>query len=235
MRSIIAIIAVVMLAIAGTVLWAWGQPDTKLPTSFASAFNAPENYEFEPPAPGSYTLNKIKTAPSGRVLDIEGESRDLTQLLDGKYNLVSFVYLNCGDVDGCPLAMSVLFDIYETSIDVPELREHVQLVTLSFDPQRDTIEAIKSFAYPMSTDKNADKKLNWEVLTTENKTALAPILKGYGQAIDQAKDQEVINHLLRMYLVDRDGFIRNVYGLGFLDPRLLMSDIETLIMQERGA
>jgi len=37
-----------------------------------------------------------------------------------------------------------------------------------------------------------------------------------------------------MYLVDRRGYIRNVYGLGLIDPRLLMTDVQTLLMEENG-
>ena len=32
--------------------------------------------------------------------------------------------------------------------------------------------------------------------------------------------------------IDRDGKIRNIYGLGLIDPRLLMTDVETLLMTE---
>ena len=201
---------------------------------FAAYFDAPESYQFEPPKAGSYKINRLKAAPDGTVLDIHGDSHQLSELFKGKYTLVSFVYLNCGDVNGCPLAMSTLFDIHASSIQLPQLREHVQLMTISFDPERDTVEAIENFAYPITMDQNALQKLHWHVLTTTGQTDLEPILQGFGQAVDRSPDQNTISHLLRMYLVDRDGDIRSVYGLGFLDPRLLMTDIETLLMQEQS-
>ncbi|HAT85248.1 MAG TPA: SCO family protein [Rhizobiales bacterium] len=210
----------------------WNDVPERVP--FASVFEAPENYQFEPPVAGSYRLNRIKAAPNGTVLDIHGQAHELSDLMKGKYTLVSFVYLNCGDVNGCPLAMSTLFEIHDTSLDLPGLPKHVQLMTISFDPKRDTVEAIESFAYPILADEKAEQKLDWHVLTTAGQTDLKPIIDGFGQAIDQSSDQDVINHLLRMYLVDRDGEIRNVYGLGFLDPRLLMTDIETLLMAEKS-
>ena len=129
--------------------------------------------------------------------------------------------------------MATLFDIHDTSIKVPGLREDVQLVTISFDPERDTVEAIDSFAYPIISDKSAKDKIEWHVLTTSGSDALQPILDGYGQVVDRTPDQDQISHLLRIYLVDREGEIRNIYGLGLIDPRLLMTVVETLLIEER--
>ena len=97
------------------------------------------------------------------------------------------------------------------------------------------MEAIESFAYPISIDPQADSKLEWHVLTTPGQNVLAPILSGYGQVVDRSGDSERISHLLRMFLVDRDGYIRNIYGLGLIDPRLLMTDVETLLLEEKAS
>jgi len=35
-----------------------------------------------------------------------------------------------------------------------------------------------------------------------------------------------------VFLVDRKGNIRNIYGLDLIDPRLLMTDIETLLLED---
>lgn len=205
------------------------QPDAP----FSTVFPANEEFQFEPPAPGSYPLHRIKSAPDGRVLDIHGQAHDLSDLTKGKITLVSFVYLTCGDVNGCPLAMSTLFDIHDASRQLPGLKDDVQLMTISFDPDRDTVEAIEAFAYPITLEGAESPALDWHVLTTTGMGDLQPILDGYGQVVDRSDDQERISHLLRMYLVDRDGQIRNIYGLGLIDPRLLMTDVETLLMSER--
>ena len=147
-------------------------------------------------------------------------------------SLVSFVYLHCNEEKGCPLAISTLYELFDGSAAVPELRKHVQLLMISFDPARDDFDAIEAFAYPLLADPQAGKKLPWHVFTTENQQQLDPILKGFGQAINRNADNDVINHLLRMFLVDRTGQIRNIYGLGMIDPRLIMTDIETLLIEE---
>lgn len=230
-----ALAAIVLASLGAVALALWlGGPRSSLGERqpMSSVFEPSEEFQFDPPRPGTYALHRIKTAPNGNVLDIDGKARTLSEITLGKISLVSFVYLNCGDINGCPLAMATLFDIHDASMLVPELRDKVQLVTLSFDPERDTVEAIEAFAYPVISDVNADKKLEWHVLTTSGQAELQPILNGYGQAVDRSKDQENISHLLRIFLVDGAGQIRNIYGLGLIDPRLLMTDVETLMMEE---
>ncbi|AVO38463.1 SCO family protein [Pukyongiella litopenaei] len=226
-------LAAMALAAAGAA--GWVVLDTRPPSppaGFAARFPTAEGFEFDPPAPGSYDLLRIKPAPDGELLDIHGNLSRLSDLMRDRITLVSFVYLSCGDIGGCPLAMSVLFDIHEASLGVPGLGDEVQLMTISFDPERDTVEAIGAFAYPISIDRDADRKLPWQVLTAPDQAALQPILDGFGQVVNRSGDQETINHVLRMYLVDRQGQIRNIYGLGLIDPRLLMSDVETLLQEE---
>lgn len=201
--------------------------------ALAALFERSAEFDFDPPAAGSYNLPPLKSVPEGTVLTDLGDPAKLSQLLGGKISLVSFVYLLCSDVNGCPLAMSTLFSIYDRSAAAPQLREDVQLVMISFDPERDTPEAVGAFSYPMRNDPDGHRKLDWQVLTTTGQADLKPILKGFGQAVNPSADGETLNHLLRMFLVDRAGRVRNVYGLGMIDPRLIMTDVETLLMEER--
>ena len=41
-------------------------------------------------------------------------------------------------------------------------------------------------------------------------------------------------HQLRVFLIDAKGDIRNIYSVGFLDPRLVMTDVRTLLAEERA-
>lgn len=225
-------VSVMLAAVAAGGLLAANRIDQSPRTPIASLFPMGEAFDFEPPVPGSYELHTIKSAPTGQVLDANAKQHDLSEIMTGKISLVSFVYLNCGDVNGCPLATSTLFDIYHSSIAAPVLHDNVQMLTISFDPERDTVEAIESFAYPITHDSDIDKKIQWRVLTTPDQAALKPIIDGFGQVVDRSNDQERLNHLLRMFLVDRDGNIRNIYGLGLIDPRLMMTDIETLLIED---
>jgi hypothetical protein len=75
---------------------------------------------------------------------------------------------------------------------------------------------------------------DWLFLTTENRDQLAPLLNSYGQQVDRAKPGSATgpyNHPLRVYLIDGQKRIRNIYGYGLLDPRLVMTDVRTLLME----
>lgn len=193
------------------------------------------DFDFAPPEPGSYVLPPIKPAASGTLLDHKGAQIDLAKLLKGRISLVSFVYLTCSDVNGCPLAMSLLYEIEHASRSAAPLRQSAQLVTISFDPKRDPPAALAALAAPRRGDVAAGRVMDWHFLTGGSEEDLQPLLKGFGQVVDRSTDLARINHTLRLFLVDARGQIRNIYGLGTMDPRLLMSDIATLLLEQGGA
>jgi cytochrome oxidase Cu insertion factor (SCO1/SenC/PrrC family) len=44
--------------------------------------------------------------------------------------------------------------------------------------------------------------------------------------------QGPLYHILRVFLIDRSGQIRNIYSSGTLDPRLVVADVKTLLLEE---
>jgi hypothetical protein len=40
-----------------------------------------------------------------------------------------------------------------------------------------------------------------------------------------------LNHTLRVFLIDREGRIRNIYSSGTLDSRLVLADVRTLMLE----
>lgn len=228
---IVAAVAIVVAAVAVLGL-SWLDRSAKpLDKRIADLFPPSQDYAFDPPMPGTYMLPPLKGVPDGTLVDHADAEQKLSAVLDGKVSLVSFVYFLCTDSDGCPLATATLYDLYDVSAELPGLAKKAQLVTVSFDPERDTPEAVESFIYPVLADPERATKIDWRAFTTRSVDDLKPILDGFGQAVDRRPDSEVINHLLRLYLVDAKGRVRNIYGLGMIDPRLILTDIETLMME----
>ncbi|PLX37180.1 MAG: SCO family protein [Hyphomicrobiales bacterium] len=234
-RFVISAIVMVGLAAGVAAFAARFQQVKPQQLAFADLIERSADFDFEPPMAGSYTLPPVKRAPDGVLLDHRGEQAALAEVLGGRISLVSFIYALCSDVNGCPLATATLYDIYDASEGAERLNKSVQLVTISFDPKRDTPDAIESYLYPVLADPKGAGKIGWRAFTTSSEEVLRPILDGFGQAVDRRPDSEVINHLLRLYLVDAEGRIRNVYGLGMIDPRLILTDIETLMMERPRA
>ena len=192
-------------------------------------------FDFDAPTPGTYRLPVIKPAPDGPVLDARGAERRLHQLMAGKVVVLSFVYTQCSDSRGCPLATAVLYQLHRMSASDRALAEHLKLITLSFDPAHDTPAVMARYAGPR--DSWAARASEWDRLTTASERTLAPILAGYGQVISRptANPAAGLTHRLRVYLIDRQQRIRNIYGLDFLDPRLLIADVRTLLQEDREA
>ena len=196
-------------------------------------------FDFDAPRPGSYRLPVVKPAADGAVLDSVGAHRRLREVLAGKIAVLSFIFTRCSDANGCPLATAVLHQLHAATAGDAELGRHLKLITLSFDPGHDTPGTMAGYARVAAT---RERRSAWEFLTTPSERELAPILAGYGQLVQRPAGPPVPGttaasptHLLRVYLIDRQQRIRNIYGLDFLDPRLLMADIRTLLLEERQA
>ena len=191
------------------------------------------DYDYDPPAPGSYKLPPLKAASDGAVLDESGATRRLHELLAGRISVLAFVYTRCADPSGCPLTLTLLYELHGLSAEDPRLRENLQLVTLSFDPDYDTPEVMAMHA---AAARNLQEGAPWHFLTTASQAALRPILKAYDQPVGRKTNPDdplgPYTHQLRVYLIDRDMRIRNIYSLGFLDPRLVITDLRTLLLEE---
>jgi cytochrome oxidase Cu insertion factor (SCO1/SenC/PrrC family) len=114
----------------------------------------------------------------------------------------------------------------------------MRLISLSFDPENDTPERMAGYSILAGNDKRGAE---WHFLTTASQAKLQPILAAYGQAVDKKRDANdpagPLNHTLRVFLIDSEGRIRNVYSSGTLDLRLVLADVETLNRESspRGA
>ena len=190
-------------------------------------------YDYDPPIPGSYELPKIKPAGDGSVVHLDGRTDSLREILKDHITVLSFIYTRCADPSACPYATGVLYKIHTISKLDPVIAANLRLVTFSFDPDHDTPYVLSDYSQALRKPGGAE----WLFLTTASKEVLAPILRAYGQQIDRKKDPKdplgPYNHLLRVYLIDRDGAIRNIYSSGMLDPRMVLTDVRTLLLEHQ--
>ncbi len=185
---------------------------------------------FKLPEPGSYALPSLGIAAGGRVLDSSGGALNLSQLYGDKLVLLSFIYSTCGDVNGCPLATAVFHKLQRRLLKEPAIAKRLRLVTLSFNPEHDTPEAMANYGKPFA------EGLEWRFLTTRSEADLQPILAAYGQSVQKDYDAQgrftgTFSHILRVYLIDRERRIRNIYTVSFLHPETLVNDVNTLLRE----
>jgi cytochrome oxidase Cu insertion factor (SCO1/SenC/PrrC family) len=192
--------------------------------------DGPGAFDYAPPAPGTYRLPPIREAADGRVLDATGTARRLRSVMGDGMTVLSFVSTRCTDAKGCPLATAVLHQVRAAAARDARLARGLKLVTLSFDLAHDTPAVLARYREAVASGTTAGPA--WEFVVPAGERELASILDAYGQTIQRAGGDAVApTHLLRVYLIDGQGRIRNIYGLDFLDPRLLLNDARTLLRE----
>jgi cytochrome oxidase Cu insertion factor (SCO1/SenC/PrrC family) len=191
------------------------------------------DYDYEPPAPGSYSLPVVKPAADGDVVDSKGRALRLGELTHGRITVMSFIYTRCAAAKACPYATGVLKELHRISSEDPVLSKGMRLVSMSFDPGVDTPERMAAYAEQAGGRPSA---ADWRFVTARSKTELQPILDSYGQAVDTKKNPfdptGPLNHTLRVFVIDKTGNIRNIYSSGTLDVRLVLADVRTLLMEQ---
>jgi protein SCO1/2 len=189
---------------------------------------------FVPPAPGTYKLEHIMRAPDGEVLDSDGSVHRLSEFSTGKITLFSFIYTYCTDAKGCPLAYQTLHGLKQAIGQDPVLSARVRFVSMSFDPQFDTPQAMRSYGGEDARDPRGPR---WYFLTTASGRQLAPLLDGFGQDVSVAAPQgpgqrvPTLSHMLKVYLIDAGGSVREIYSTSFLHQQVLENDIRTLLLE----
>jgi cytochrome oxidase Cu insertion factor (SCO1/SenC/PrrC family) len=184
------------------------------------------------PAPGSYRLEHIMRAPEGTVLDSDGSAHRLSEFTTGRLTLFAFIYTYCTDAKGCPLAYETMHRLKQSVLADPVLRGQVRFVSMSFDPEYDTPAAMRAYGAEDARDRGP---LRWHFLTTRSGTELLPILDGFGQdvsVVTAGQRVPVRAHMLKLFLIDRAGSVREIYTTSWLHPDVLLNDLRTLALEK---
>ncbi|MBS0232258.1 MAG: SCO family protein [Proteobacteria bacterium] len=184
------------------------------------------------PAPGTYKLDRIQPMANGWVLEqSKWRPHRLSTYTTGKITLFSFFYGTCRDPQGCPATWAAFETIQSELEKDKELNGRVRLLFLSLDPSVDTPEML-SFYTSKSTPE-----VPWHFLTTWSDWFLHPIMKSLSLTTSRAVDENgkqtgEIYHMVRVYLIDPEGWVREIYATGFFDPDVVVNDIKTLVLEE---
>ena len=183
---------------------------------------------FGPPAAGSYELPAVKRVAGFVLKDSTGRAVDTERVTAGKVAVVSFIYTACPERLGCPLASLALQDLQARLKDQGLYRD-VVLLSISFDPGRDSPAQLAKYARVYGADPAF-----WRFMTAPSSRVLEEMLESYGQDRAPVYDSRGrftgrYSHVLKVFLVDRAGDIRNIYSAGFLVPDLVVNDIKTVL------
>jgi cytochrome c peroxidase len=179
-----------------------------------------------PPAAGSYRLPVIQRVGNHPLLDGRAQPTTLFDLKGSRLAVVAFIYTACTEAGGCPLSQATLLSLDRALGKDPELSRQAMLITVSFDPDRDTPERLSR-----TRDLYAPRS-DWRFVTSPGES-LQGTLDDFGQPVAKLRLEDgswsgLYRHVLKVFLLDRENGVRNIYSTGFLDRDLVLNDLRTL-------
>jgi cytochrome oxidase Cu insertion factor (SCO1/SenC/PrrC family) len=182
---------------------------------------------YVPPAAGSYRLPIIQRVRNHSLLEVGSPPTTLFDVKGHRLAVVAFIYMTCTDATGCPLSQATLLSIDRALAADRQLARQTVLITVSFDPERDTPEKlgrVRELYAPRS---------DWRFVTSPDRASLENTLDDFGQPVAKLRFEDgswsgLYRHVLKVFLLDRDDGVRNVYSSGFLDSELVLNDLRTL-------
>ncbi len=179
--------------------------------------------------PGCDSLS-VKQSLSGHEFPLtDQDSSSVTFPGDyrGNVMLVGYVYTYCPDI--CPMITYNMRDIQRALPDAEDLL----LVSISFDPDRDTPEELKEYANNYRLDQT-----NWRLLTG-TRSQVEPVLetlqirtvKTPTRFTEDNRPMYFIDHTDRITLIDRKGNVRKHYLGSELNTDEVVSDIQRLLKE----
>lgn len=195
----------------------------------------PPRMDFTPLKAGTYRLQSIQPVADATLLDERGQPVQLSALTRGKITLLTFFYTYCVDPLGCPFSHETLTKLRDRILENGKLAGDVRFVGISCDPTNDTPAVLSRYAQNFTTDK----AFEWRFLTARAVPALLPVLDDFGQDVsidvdEQGKPTRTLHHMLKVFLIDPKGEVREIYTLAFIQPDVMFNDIETLHLESRA-
>lgn len=180
------------------------------------------------------TLGAAEEAPASRLAviqkaaDFKLTNQDGKPLasadLKGKVYLVGFVFTTCSG--SCPATTHRMGQV-QTELKSRGLLkdDRVRLVSITLDPVRDTPDTFKRYAKLYDADT-----VSWSFLTGKA-DEVNKVVDAWGMWAKPAANAQ-LDHPSRVFLVDKNGQVREIYHLGFFKAAWVVEDVELLLNEK---
>jgi protein SCO1/2 len=169
-------------------------------------------------------LPVLGTVPDFTLTERSGQPLGLNDLR-GSIWIADFIFTNCAGT--CPFMTTAMTEIQK--IALAEKLDDVKLVSITVDPERDSLEVLQRFAAGYGAVKD-----RWYFLTGDGAAIQQLAQKGFllSAAASGGSEEESIIHSNRFVLVDRQGRIRGYYD-GTDDEQVaqLLKDLKKLYQE----
>jgi protein SCO1/2 len=168
------------------------------------------------------TYKIIKKAADFQLSGIDNEQVSL-QSTKGKARLIYFFYTSCPDV--CYPTSVFLSKVQDILVGKGDFTKQAEIFSITFDPNRDTVDKLKTFASQYHPDYSGWKFLRG---TEEEVKALA---YSYGAAVVKDNKGNFVTHTNTIALIDKKGNLRHSYNANDIEltPQLIAADMLKLI------
>lgn len=188
--------------------------------------------EFTPLPAGTYRLPEIQSVAEATLVDERGHLVRLSSVTNGKITLLTFFYTYCADPLGCPFVYETLTWLRSRIARDHELAHQVRFVAISCDPTADTPEVLARYAGGLADDS----RFEWRFLTARSVPELLPVIDDFGQDVSVELDgsgrpTRALHHMLKVFLIDSRGKVREIYSLAYLQPQVMLNDMRTLYLE----
>lgn len=164
-------------------------------------------------------LAVIDRAADFALIDQNEKPRRLSDYR-GKAVLVSFIFTTCNGT--CPPTTHRLGRIFDEARRQPDLKNRIVFLTIALDPERDRPEIFRNYRRLYDIDD-----ARWLHLTGDPKT-VAKVHQDWHMWTKPLPNGQ-LDHPSRVYLVDPQGRIREIYNLSFLRVPWVMDDLREVV------
>ncbi|MGO4375159.1 SCO family protein, partial [Paenibacillus sp. MCAF20] len=134
-------------------------------------------YVIKPEAP----LPIEMAAPAFELTDVDSGDKVSLESTNGKARIVYFYFANCPDV--CPPTTFLLSEVQEKLEKSGKLGTKAELISITFDPVRDTPEVIKAFA-----ERNFAQPNGWKFLRGDDEEQTIKLARDFGVSVAKVED-----------------------------------------------
>ncbi len=139
------------------------------------------------------------------------------QDLQNKIVLVDFIFTNCTSI--CPM-MTQNFRTLQKELQSSPLQEFVVLLTVSFDPDRDTNQVLAEYAGAVKANTAL-----WKFATVTDKKNLQELLNTFGIVVIPAPDGQY-EHNGAIHLINQFGKLAKIYD--YAATELILNDLKSI-------
>lgn len=178
-----------------------------------------------PPETPASRLAVIRPAPDFTLTTQDGKELRRADL-KGRVLLVSFIFTTCNG--SCPATTHRMGQVQQALKERGLTKnDAVRLLSITLDPARDTQEVLRGYMKLYDADP-----ASWTFLTGPRDTIDRTVTDWGMWARPAANGQ--LDHPSRVFLVDRQGRIREIYNLNYLKPAWVVEDVK-LLLDEKPA